>query len=107
MDEVRPHNTSERTYALVANVFGFMMAIAVVSRLTSAMTQLYILDSHLSKQFSTLRSYLAKRCVTRRLALRIQRNAQDTIRQNQRDAPEHSVELLRLVSEPLRAELHF
>merc|ERR1712050_330613 len=43
MDEVRPHNTRERIFAIAAFVICFTVAAVTVSRLTASMTQLHML----------------------------------------------------------------
>lgn len=107
MDEVRPHNLSERIYAICVLVFAFLMVTAFVSRLTSSMTQLHILASRKSQQFSVLRSFLTQHHISTRLALRIQRNAARAIQELDRSIPEENVELLTIISESLRMYLHY
>jgi len=107
MDEIRPHNTAERLYAVCVFLLAFVMAAVFVSSLTSSMTRLHIIASHQSRQLSVLRRYLSQNGISDRLAMRVQRNAQHAISEQQRLMPEHSVDLLAVVSEPLRVELHF
>lgn len=107
MDEVRPFNSSERMFALGSNLLCFLLSIAIVSRLTSSMTQLHVLHSRHTRQLSILRAYLLRRNINRRLALRIERSAIDTYKAHEQETPEAHLYLLQIVSEPLRIELHY
>merc|ERR1711972_664268 len=71
------------------------------------MTRLDILAGRRSEQFSELARFLSDRHISRELAAKVQKNAQHAVRELQRNAPEESIELLSLISEPLRIELHF
>jgi len=107
MDEITPENTLERTFAIVALLFTFVVGIAFVSQVTSSMTQLQIISSQDSVNLTILRRYLRQNNVTSKLAIRVQRSAQYAIEEQQRLMPEEDVHLLSTVSEPLRVELHF
>jgi len=107
MEEVVPCNLSERVFSVLALLLGFLLTAVLVSSLTSEITRLQIASNQNSLQFSVLRRFLADHCVSTRLAVRIQRNARRTLKWQQRNMNEAGVELLRLVSEPLRRELHF
>jgi len=106
MDEVTPKNTPERTFAIVVFVFAFIMASLFVSSLTSSMTQLNIIGSEQSKKLSVLGKYLAQNGITNKLAMRVKRNAQQALVEQQRLLPENNVSLLGMVSDPLRVEIH-
>jgi len=106
MDEVTPEHYSERLYAIFAFLFGFVVAAWFVSSLTSSMTQLNIIGSDKTQQLSALRVYLNQNGITHKLALRVQRNAQHALVEQQRAMPESNVELLQLVSVPLQVEIH-
>jgi len=54
-----------------------------------------------------LHRYLRQNTISNRLSPRIQRNAQFALQEQQLNVPEAKVDLLHLVSEPLRIELHF
>lgn len=70
------------------------------------MTKLNIIGSDQTQQLTTLRVYLQQNSISSRLALRVHRNAQHALSEQQRSLPEESVQLLRLVSEPLYVEIH-
>lgn len=53
-----------------------------------------------------LKRYLRESGISLRLASRVEMNAQHVIANRQQNVPESEVELLQLVSEPLRVELH-
>lgn len=107
MDEIVPVGVSERIYAVVISVLAWLAAAAFVSGLTSEMTRLHILASQQARQLSILNRYLKQCRISDQLSLRVQRNAQHALNEQQRLMPESEVELLHLVSEALREELHF
>lgn len=106
-DEIVPQNTGERVYAIFVFLLAFVMAAVFVSSLTSSMTQLHMLASQQQQKLSVLRRYLHQNGVSNGLALRVMRSAQHAVWEQKRLMPESSVELLLVVSEPLRVELHF
>jgi len=106
MDEVTPEHYLERLFAIAAFLLGFVVAAWFVSSLTSSMTQLNIIGSDKTQQLSALRVYLNQNGITHKLALRVQRNAQHALVEQQRAMPESNVELLQLVSIPLQVEIH-
>jgi len=105
--EVQPRNIIERIYAVFVLVFAFIWTAAFVSSITSMMTRLYIIAGRQVSQQAVLRKFLHRKGVSRQLALRIQRNAQYAMKEQQRNTPEEQIEVLNLVSDPLRMELHF
>jgi hypothetical protein len=107
MDEVRPYNVHERTYAIAVFLFSFIVAAVSISAITSSMTQLHILGSNQSLKLSFLRRYLERQEISQALSLRVMRNAKHALAEQQCFTSERNVELLLLVSEPLKAELHF
>lgn len=107
MDSIAPINMLERVYAVSVYLVAFMMGAVLVGSLTSSMTQLRMLANEKSTKLLLLRRYLNDNTISTRLALRVQRNAQHAMIEQQRYIPEVNVELLNMVSEPLRIELHF
>mmetsp|Transcript_123659 Transcript_123659/g.217864 ORF Transcript_123659/g.217864 Transcript_123659/m.217864 type:complete len:443 (+) Transcript_123659:2-1330(+) len=105
--EVAPENGGERTYAIIVLLVAFMMSATIVSRITSSMTRLEIATAQRYQKMQTLEQYLFENNISRKLALRVQRNALFALEEQKRNTPESSIELLQLVSEPLRVELHF
>jgi hypothetical protein len=107
MDEIVAQNPGERFFIIGAYLVCFIQASLFLSSLTSAMTRLHLITNRQVKQIQTLRRFLHQNGISGRTALRIQRNAQHAIAEQQRFMPEKEVELLEYVSEPLRFELHF
>jgi len=104
MDEITPQSTLERFYAVVIWIFAFMVATIIVSTLTSSLTQLHMIGGARSRQLSMLRKYLKQNSISSNLALRMQRSAQHAL---SADLTADLIELLPVVSESLRAEMHF
>lgn len=107
MDEVTAANAGERVFAICVFLLAFILASCFVSVITSSMTQGYLVSAQRSQQVAVLRRYLCQNNISKQLAMRVQRNALCTMTHQQLQTPEDGVELLRLISEPLRVELHF
>lgn len=101
-----PTNESERYFAVVVRFFGFFVATVVVSTITSRMTKLELLTVERAANQRALQQFLYDNGISRRLALRIQRNALYALHEHGNDTPERSVRLLELVSEPLALSWH-
>lgn len=106
-DEIVPQNTDERVYAIGVFLLAFVMAAVFVGRLTSSMTQLHMLSRKDVERFQALRRYLSKNEISGYLSMRVIHNAQHALQETQRFMEESRVELLTLISDPLRVELHF
>eukprot|EP00747_Dinoflagellata_sp_TGD_P120603 gnl/TRDRNA2_/TRDRNA2_173279_c0_seq4.p1 gnl/TRDRNA2_/TRDRNA2_173279_c0~~gnl/TRDRNA2_/TRDRNA2_173279_c0_seq4.p1 ORF type:complete len:445 (+),score=47.94 gnl/TRDRNA2_/TRDRNA2_173279_c0_seq4:33-1367(+) len=102
-----PQNIYERTFTVFVLLITFVLSAWFVSSITTAMTRLQIISGQRSMQFSALNRYLINRDISRELAIKVMRNAQHALAEQKRNAPESSIELLGLISEPLQAELHF
>lgn len=107
MDEVVAQNVAERYFAIGVFLLCFIQASLFLSELTSAMTHLHIISNKQSRQTQQLRRFLHQNGISGKTALRIQRNAQHALAEQERFMPELDVELLKMVSEPMRLELHF
>mmetsp|Transcript_49829 Transcript_49829/g.119971 ORF Transcript_49829/g.119971 Transcript_49829/m.119971 type:complete len:614 (+) Transcript_49829:3-1844(+) len=106
-DEIVPQNVGERVYAIGAFLLSFVMATVFVGRLTSSITQLHMLSRKDIERFQVLKRYLLKNAISATLSVRVMHNAQHALSEAQRFMEESQVELLGMVSEPLRTELHF
>lgn len=106
-DEIVPQNTGERIYAVVVFILAFVLASIFVGRLTSSMTQLHMLSKKDTEKFQVLKRYLSKHEISSALTLRVIHNAQHALSETQRFIEESKVELLGLISDPLRVELHY
>merc|ERR1719162_129146 len=71
------------------------------------MTRLQFLAGQRTQQLTMLNLYLVHNGISRRLAARVHRSVLHAIAEQKRHTPEAQVELLPLLSEPLRIELHF
>jgi len=105
--DLGPRSPKERVYAIFSLVFGFLVASAFVSIITTNMTRLSIIASRRAAEFKELNTYLHERGISRSLQSRVILNAQHAIAEQEAHIPEESVKLLEDVSEPLRRELHF
>lgn len=106
-DSVEPQSHIERTFAVMTLFPAFVISASVVSSITTSMTQLQILSAHSSRQLTQLHRYLQDHGISAHLATRVQRNAQHFIHEQKRNTPETSVELLKVLSQPLRVELAY
>lgn len=104
---IEPTNMDERAFAVLVLLCAFFISTFVVSSITTSMTRLHIATAHQTSQLSELRQYLLHNRIGRKLALRVQRNARHAIEEQQKNKPEEQVELLQVVSQPLRVELHY
>lgn len=107
MDEMVPTTTLERVYTLVVYILFYITAVVFVSGLTAAMTRLDMLSSEQESKLSVLRQYLRSHKVPKRVAVRVQINAKHMLELQRRYVPEGKVELLTIISQPLRVEIHF
>merc|ERR1719359_452721 len=85
MDEVTPKSLGEHMYAVVVYLSAFWSGAVFVSILTSSMTQWYIIGSQQAQQLSVLRRYLQQNGISKKLALRVQRNAKHSLDEQQRE----------------------
>lgn len=106
-DKYYPRNLDERIYNSGTLLVGLIAAACLNSGFTSAMTRLLLISSGPAKQLAVLRAYLSQNRVSQRLVVRVQRNARHIVTRRQRYVLEVDVELLQLISAPLRAELHY
>jgi len=97
----------ERTFSVVTALFGFLVSVSVVSFITSSLTRLQIIAAGQSAQVAMLKDFLFDKGISTKVALRVQRNAMYALQQRKKNTPESSIELLSLVSQPLKVELHY
>merc|ERR1712176_1139769 len=107
MDEVRPMNVSEGLFAIFVYLLAFWSGAVFLSILTSTMTQLYLMSNNQKQQLAQLRQFLSQNGISKRLALRVNRNAQHALTEQTRSMPEVQVEVIFLISQPLRVDIHF
>ncbi|CAE8584380.1 unnamed protein product [Polarella glacialis] len=102
-----PQSISQRFFTVVVLIIAFVVGASFVGGLTTAMTRLQIIASQRSSQFAALNRYLSDCNISRLLSIRVQRNARHALKERKRNTPESKVELLQVISEPLRAEIHY
>mmetsp|Transcript_127126 Transcript_127126/g.353972 ORF Transcript_127126/g.353972 Transcript_127126/m.353972 type:complete len:730 (+) Transcript_127126:145-2334(+) len=105
--EVFPQNLEERVFAILFLLIAFFMACGIVSKVTSSVTKLALLTVEHAAKMNELREFLAEAKISRRLVLRILRNAQHSMKEAERNMPESSIQLFSLISTPLKMEMHF
>lgn len=103
-EDILPQSLGERIYAVFLFIIAFMVAALMLSVLTSSLTQSHIIKGDMSQRVATLRKFLKQNEISSNLALRVQRSAQHAI---SGDLSAEAVELLQVVSDPLRAEMHY
>lgn len=107
MDEFVPRTQQEHVFATVAYLSAFWYGASVVSTLTSFMTQYFMNVQLQNQQINLLRKYLEQNRISSHLALRLTRNAKHALDERRQMVHEDFVEVIKLVSEPLRIDLHF
>lgn len=107
--EVVPTNTAERTYAVCTLLFAMVIFSSFVSSITATMTILRELSGKQgkTKQFKVLKFYLRDNDISKILQIRIQKYLQHVVLRAKSHVPEKDVELLSLLSQPLRMELRY
>lgn len=103
MDELTPSTAMERFFAVFIFILGFMASLVMLSYLTSTLTQQYIIGGNGARQMATLKKYLNQNKISKRLLKRVCRNAKHAI---SGDLTPDTVDLLHVVSEPLKIEMH-
>jgi len=101
------HTFTERFFTTACLAMTFTLQIWFVSFITTAMTHLEIISTERSAKFSALSRFMADHNVPREVALKVERNAKHALAEQERNAPEDSIALLKLISDPLMMELHF
>lgn len=104
MDEIYPASPIERLFAVVIGLTIFVIALVLLGVFTSGLTQQYIIGGSGARQLATLKRYLKQNNVSKVITKRVCRNAKHAI---SGDLTPESVELLTVISEPLKVELAF
>lgn len=105
VDFVRPQNSDERVFSVVALIAGFILDAAFISGITSQATKLMLLAGGPSRQLARLKRYLSQHNVSQILTVRLQRNAKHHMAVLDKKLREEQVEALKFISEPLMQEL--
>jgi len=104
---VLPANIYERIYATCVLFLAFVVSASYVGSITTSMTRLQIIASEQSSKLAALRRFLLDHNISRPLAVRVQRNAQHAMTEEKSKALESSVDLLKIISQPVLVEVHF
>jgi hypothetical protein len=104
LEEFGPTSASERFYTVLIWVVSFISGLVMLSFLTSSLTQQYIIGGSGARQMATLKKYLNQNKIPKNLIKRLCRSAKHAI---SGDLQPDSVDLLHVVSEPLRIEMHY
>jgi len=105
--EVQPTNSSERLFAVCVLMLAMLSFSSFLSILTASAVALKNIATNESRQFWMLRRYLRDWGVCRRTGLRIQRYLEFAYKRQQQRVQEKDVQLLDLLSGPLREELKY
>mmetsp|Transcript_57901 Transcript_57901/g.130857 ORF Transcript_57901/g.130857 Transcript_57901/m.130857 type:complete len:788 (-) Transcript_57901:152-2515(-) len=102
---VNPQNVTERIFAVVILLFAMVVFSSFVSSITGAMTNLRNLGAKQSTQFWTLRKYFRQQRISMELSRRVFRYVNAVLMTAQTQIKENEVELLHLLSQPLKSEV--
>eukprot|EP00933_Yihiella_yeosuensis_P041049 TRINITY_DN35495_c0_g1_i1.p1 TRINITY_DN35495_c0_g1~~TRINITY_DN35495_c0_g1_i1.p1 ORF type:complete len:820 (-),score=120.67 TRINITY_DN35495_c0_g1_i1:80-2539(-) len=102
--EISAVSVPEQVYCVFAGVTAFMVSLVMLSFLTSSLTQQYIIGGSGARQVATLKKYLRQNNISSNLTKRLCRNASHAI---SGELTADSVELLGVISEPLKIQMHF
>merc|ERR1719253_2252646 len=104
MDGLGPTSFGERFYTVLIWIFSFISGLVMLSFLTSSLTQQYIIGGSGARQMATLKKYLQQNKVPKPLIKRLCRSAKHAI---SGDLQPETVDLLHVVSQPLKIEMHY
>merc|ERR1740138_2041088 len=104
METPGPTTTLERFYTVTIWTVSFISFLVMLSFLTSRLTQQYIIGGSGARQMATLKKYLNQNKVPKNLIKRLCRSAKHAI---SGDLQPDTVDLLNVVSEPLKIEMHY
>jgi len=104
LEEFGPTTTLERFYTIVVWTVSFISGFVMLSFLTSSLTQQYIIGGSGARQMATMKKYLQQNKIPKNLIKRLCRSAKHAI---SGDLQPDSVDLLHVVSEPLKIEMHY
>jgi len=101
-----PQNMFERFF--IACCLGIILVwnVWLVSTITTAMTHLEIVSTRRKTMSTNLDRWLNKENVSFELSAKVQRSARKHLDDKEKNLPEHSIDMLKLISDPLRVELH-
>lgn len=104
--EITPTNVHERAFDVCVVVFALVTFSSFVSSITTAMTKLRNMNGEYERLFGVLRLFMRRHKISTSLMVRMRRHLQYRMLRGQREIEEKDVQLLGLLSDPLRMELH-
>eukprot|EP00435_Cladocopium_sp_Y103_P041811 s2450_g11.t1 len=103
-NNIYPETSTERMYGVAACLCSFVFLLVMLGTLTSGLTQRHIIDGSGQRQMAALKTYLRQNSIPKNLTKRLCRSAKHAI---SGDLTPDSVQLLAVISEPLKMEMHF
>lgn len=103
--DVQPHNVFERCFAVFVLGIALVVFGSFLSSITATITALRQLDAKHEDQFWLLRKYLRQNHFSRDLSMRVTRYLQVEVSRQKTRVQEGQIELLSLLSAPLRIRL--
>jgi len=97
----------EFTYVSFCLCLTFILQIWFVSFINQAMIDSSIMSNQRRSEFLALDGYMMRRNVSQEVAQKVVRAAHHAWEEQAQNVPEDSINLLKLISEPLLMELHF
>lgn len=105
--EVQPQNLGERVFAITIVVFALVGFSYVVGSITGSLTELRSISNYSTQQFWNLRRYLRQNSVPVELSIRVQKYLEHVWQSRQTKYSLESVNIVKLLSEQLFAELQW
>lgn len=105
--EVYPKNATQRFFCVIVIIFALITFSSFVSSITTAMAKIGSLNSEQAKKMGVLQRYFRSNQIPVNLCVRVRRHLDHEVVRHQQCIQERDVELLHLLSEPLRIELHY
>jgi len=102
---VNPQNVNERIFAVLILLFAMVVFSSFVSSITGAMTSLRNLGAKQTTQYWTLRKYFRQQEISTELSRRVLKYVNAVLMTAQSQIKEGEVELLQLLSLPLKSEV--
>merc|ERR1719336_2696633 len=99
--ETMPKTAGEQIFAVTVHLAAFLIAASIISNLTSSMTKLNMIAGKEASMFAMLREYLVDKGISRKLTMKVQRNAEYAVQKCHENYAEEDVQLLQMISEPL------
>lgn len=103
-NNIYPETSTERMYGVAACLCSFVFLLVMLGTLTSGLTQRHIIDGSGQRQMAALKTYSRQNSIPKNLTKRLCRSAKHAI---SGDLTPDSVQLLAVISEPLKMQMHF